>query len=171
MGEQVRDRHCDDLRAKTAALHDRAREAVEIRQCIVAAEFAALASKSMTSDQYLRAEANSIIASDLETSRLHVNWAWSDDGQCTNVVVCWTYIDGAGIAFSNGRVGPFVQIVRNGKSAHSCIQPALDALNGSPSNPGLAVEWVMASQIHNRPVFDWLKAHADAVIAALLQVH
>ena len=73
--------------------------------------------------------------------------------------------------FSNGSFSSHVTIYRDGKSAHSCIQSALDALNESPPKPGVAVEWVMASQIHNRPVFDWLKNHPDAVVAALRQIH
>jgi hypothetical protein len=116
------------------------------------------------------AAALAVPGSDVDHAWTAVNWAWHDDGPCTRFVLCWTYINGAGIAFSDGRVGPFVQIYRDGKSAHSCIQSALDALYGNPSNPGLAVEWVMASQIHNPPEKDWLQNHPDAVIAALLRI-
>lgn len=124
----------------------------------------------LTTDQRLFRSKGSAAAfvvpgDDVDTAWVNISWAWNDDGPCTNFLLCWTYIDSVGIKFSDGTIGPFANIYRDGKSAHSCIASALDALKSG--DRGLAVEWVMASQIHNRPVFDWLKNHPDAVIDAL----
>jgi hypothetical protein len=156
----------------TGDMHNRAAELAELRAELLAAERTSLEAGQMTAEEYLNAQANSILANDVDTAWLHIRWAWGNNGPCSNFLLCWTYIDSAGIEFSNGHFGPFVKIYRDGKSAHACIQAALDALY--PNDPqhvssdrGLAVEWVMASQIHNRPVFDWLRTHGDAVITAL----
>jgi hypothetical protein len=89
---------------------------------------------------------------------------------------CCAYFDsfGVNITFSDGSIAPFAHVYRLFKSAHDCIVEAKRALAGSPpSTPpdrGLAVQWVMATQIHNRPELDWLRTHPDAVIAALQQI-
>lgn len=111
------------------------------------------------------AASNAIDASDTDVALGHINWAWGDHGPCTKFLLCATYIDHAGISFSDGNLGAFVKIQRLTTSAHDCIQNAKNALRDS--NKALAVEWVMASQIHNRPVYDWLKGHGDAVVSAL----
>jgi hypothetical protein len=89
---------------------------------------------------------------------------------------CCAYFDsfGVNITFSDGSIAPFAHVYRLFKSAHDCIVEAKRALAGRPpSTPpdrGLAVQWVMATQIHNRPELDWLRTHPDAVIAALQQI-
>jgi hypothetical protein len=113
---------------------------------------------------------------DVETAYANIIWAWNDHGPCTRFILCATYIGNFEITFSNGSIG-FNQVVqRLTTSAHDCIQKAKDALlgpNGDGNNPNfaLAVTWVMASQIHNKPVYEWLRTHGDAVIAALGMVH
>lgn len=113
-------------------------------------------------------------AADINRAYNDVKWAWDDHGPCTKVVLCATYFDhfGVNITFSDGSVVPFAHVQRLTTSAHDCIQNAKDALfkatpQKNPANRGLAVEWVMASQIHNRSEMEWLRTHPDAVIAAV----
>jgi hypothetical protein len=102
-------------------------------------------------------------------------WAWNDHGPCTKVILCATYFDhfGVNIKFSDGSVVPFAHVQRLTTSAHDCIQNAKKALvkiagpGEAPAGRALAVEWVMASQIHNKPELEWLRDHPDAVVAAL----
>lgn len=113
-----------------------------------------------------RAQLPATVASnDVDNALTHIRWAWSDNGPCTRFVLCATYIDEVGISFTNGNFGPFIKIQRLTNSAHDCIQHAKDEL--VQGHRGVAVEWVIASQIHNPPVYDWLRAHPDAVVTAL----
>ncbi|RZM20465.1 MAG: hypothetical protein EOO88_36125 [Pedobacter sp.] len=118
----------------------------------------------------------SIAASDDEVAFAHINWAWQNTGPCTRFILCATYIGNFEIVFSNGSIG-FSRIVqRLTTSARDCIKNAKKAMlgrNGDGVNPDrdLAVAWVMASQIHNRPVYDWLRLHGDNVIRALAMIH
>ena len=109
---------------------------------------------------------------DVQKALVNEKWAWNDHGPCTWVVLCATYFDnfGVNIDFSDGSVVPFAHVQRLTTSAHDCIQNAKNALTQSPPDRGLAVEWVMASQIHNKPLMDWMRTHPDAVVAALAQV-
>jgi len=86
-------------------------------------------------------------------------------------MLCATYFDhfGLNLKFENGSVVPFAHVQRLTTSAHDCIQNAKNALTNG--DRGLAVEWVIASQIHNKELMNWYAAHPDAVIAALLSVN
>lgn len=108
---------------------------------------------------------------DVATALTHIRWAWNDHGPCTRFILCATYFDHVEIRFfENGRFvfksAPTIR--RWDKSAHDCIKEAKKAV--SRFEYPLAVEWVMASQIHNPPVKEWLRTHGDAVIAALRQL-
>jgi len=121
-------------------------------------------------------QAVTIIDDDVQVAYSHILWAWGDNGPCTRFILCATYIGNFEIKFSDGDLG-FSRIVqRLTTSAHDCIANAKKALlgpHGDGNNPdrGLAVAWVMASQIHNRPVYEWQRTHGDAVIKALSQIH
>jgi len=98
-----------------------------------------------------------------------IDWAWKDDGPCTRFALCMKYVNDVGITWGDGSFMPSFGVWRGPRSAHSCIQNAKDDVNAGQR--GRAVEWVMASQIHNPPVKEWLRTHPDAVIAALAQIH
>lgn len=110
---------------------------------------------------------------DVHNALVNEQWAWNDHGPCTRFLLCATYFDsfGVNITFSDGSIVPFAHVQRLTTSAHDCVQNAKNALAQSPPNRGLAVEWVMASQIHNKPLMEWMRTHPDAVVAALAQIH
>jgi len=122
-------------------------------------------------------------AADIQNAYKNELWAWNDHGRCSRLLLCATYFDawGANITFSDGSIVPFAHVQRLTTSAHDCIQNAKNALRGKPPagngdqgeppNKGLAVQWVMASQIHNPPLKEWMRTHPDAVIAALNMIH
>jgi len=111
----------------------------------------------------------SVHASDDDEALKHVVWAWNDSGPCKRTALCATYINHVGISFKDGDLGIAVKIQRLTTSAHDCIANAKEAKR--KGNRALAVEWVMASQIHNEPVKRWLRDHGDAVLAALDRVN
>jgi hypothetical protein len=80
-------------------------------------------------------------------------------------LLCATYIDHVGISFKDGDFGVSAKVQRLTTSAHDCIRNAKQELQ--KGNRGLAVEWVMATQLHNRTAKNWLKDHPDAVVLAL----
>lgn len=105
---------------------------------------------------------------EVATALVHIRWAWDDRGPCTRFILCATYFDHVEIRFfENGKFvfKPAPTIRRWDKSAHDCIEEAKKAA-ARFENP-LAVEWVMASQIHNPDVKEWLRTHGSAVIEAL----
>lgn len=112
-----------------------------------------------------------LVAGDVEVAREHIDWAWHDNGPCTKLFLCLTYFDsfGANITFGDGSIAPFVHITRALTSAHDCIKNAKDYLG--KGDRAMAIQWVMASQIHNEGVRNWLRDHPDAVIAALQSVN
>jgi hypothetical protein len=110
-------------------------------------------------------DATNAVDPDVAFARSHIDWADGNNGPCSNFWLCVTYIDHASITFKDGDFGVRVGIWRGNTSAHDCIVNAKQALK--EGNRGLAVEWVMAAQIHNPPVKDWLRTHPDAVVAAL----
>lgn len=99
-----------------------------------------------------------------------VRWAWNNRGPCADAALCATPFDtfGARIRFRDGTEAPFVKMQRSTVSAHECIRHAKEAL--ARGDRGMAVQWVMASQLHNPPVRDWLRDNPDAVIAALARI-
>ena len=118
----------------------------------------------------------SINSDDVSTAYVGVLWAWNDNSPCSQILLCATYIGNFEITFGNGGLGFTGVVQRITTSAHDCIKNAKDALMGQNKdgvNPdrGLAVAWVMASQIHNKPYYEWLKTHGDAVVAALGMIH
>lgn len=122
------------------------------------------------------APAASILSSDLETAYLYVKWAWDDTGPCSQEPLCSTYIGNFEITFNGSMVGFRQVVARLGISAHACIVNAKKSLlgpkkDGYNPNYGLAVAWVMASQIHNKAVSEWIRNHGDATIRALSMVH
>lgn len=106
---------------------------------------------------------------DVATAKAHIDWAWNDHGPCSRFTLCATYFDsfGVNLKFSDGSVAPFAHISRLTTSAHDCIENARRELR-EKGDRAMAVQWVMASQIHNRPVWEWMRAHPDAVVTALL---
>lgn len=140
-----------------------------MRDELIKTELQALTEEGLTADDYIYAESNSVTSSDVDTALLHIRWAWNDHGPCTRFWLCATYIDDFGISFSDGNFGIRVGIYRLHKSAHECIVKAKEERTNG--NKAQAVQWVMASQIHNRPVYEWLRNHGDAVITALDQVY
>lgn len=105
--------------------------------------------------------------SDVDEALRHVNWAWNNNTPCTRTALCATYFDawGVDIRFADGSVVPFARLQRLTTSAHDCIAKAREYLGNG--DRGMAVQWVMASQIHNEAVRKWMKRHPDAVIGAL----
>ena len=118
-----------------------------------------------------------ITKSDETIAREGIIWAWGNTGPCTQELLCKTYVGNFFIVFK-GSVWPFKDmILRWFNSAHDCIQNAINALKGSPGHKAddvqipdraLAVAWVMASQIHNKSYYEWLRTHGDAVVNVLL---
>lgn len=118
----------------------------------------------------------SIAEDDVQVAYQGIIWAWNNHGPCTRFVLCATYIGNFEITFGDGKIGFSKLVQRLTTSAHNCIQNAKNALlgdnhNGINPDRGLAVAWVMASQIHNKPYYEWLKEHGDAVIKALSMVN
>lgn len=116
--------------------------------------------------------APSPVDADVAIAKANVDWAWNDHGPCSRLTLCLTHFDSFGINldFLDGTSAPFAKIWRGAISAHACIERALAHLSpkdGSAPDRAMAVQWVMASQIHNKPVMEWMRAHPDAVIAAL----
>jgi hypothetical protein len=116
-----------------------------------------------------------ITSSDLETAWGAVRWSWGNDAPCSNIKLCATHIDNITIIFGVIPIDLKHLVQRLTTSAHDCIvnaKKALMGINGDGQNPdhGLAVAWVMASQIHNKPMYDWLRTHGDAVLQALYRI-
>jgi hypothetical protein len=99
-----------------------------------------------------------------------VTWAWNSRGPCADPSLCATPFEtfGVSIRFNDGAVAPFAKVQRATASAHDCIRYAKDAL--ARGDRGMAVQWVMASQLHNEAVRNWLRDNPDAVIAALARL-
>jgi len=114
--------------------------------------------------------ASSPADADVQNAYNNELWAWNDHGPCSQFKICAKYFDsfGANITFGDGSVVPFAHVQRLTTSAHDCIQ---NAKNNQLANRALAVEWVMASQIHNKPLMEWMRTHPDAVVAALGKIH
>lgn len=113
---------------------------------------------------------NAIQQSDDEIAWTGVAWAWGNDGPCTQTWMCMTHVGNFEISFSDGNFGFGKVVHRMGNSAHDCIQNAKDAMKPPHPDRGLAVAWVMASQIHNKPYYEWLRLHGDAVLNALRRI-
>ncbi len=113
----------------------------------------------------------SIAQDDVEYAWTGIWWAWNDHGPCTQEWLCKTHIGNFQIKFGDGYLPGQPQLVHRWfNSAHDCIKHAKDAVSSNPVDRGLAVTWVMASQIHNKAYYEWLRNHGDAVLEALKRI-
>jgi hypothetical protein len=92
---------------------------------------------------------------------------WRDFDKCDRKKLCSVSFESYGVAltFNDGTIVPFAHMQRNTASPHDCIVNARAALAGG--DRGLAVQWVMASYLHDVTFRNWLADHPDAVVAAL----
>ena len=116
------------------------------------------------------ATAVSIPADDLKKAGSEIRASWHDYDKCTRSKVCSSYFEsfGVGLTFGDGEIVPFAHVQRLTASRHDCIVNARDALDHG--NRGMAVQWVMASQMLEPLDRNWLGDHPDAVLAALRQI-
>jgi hypothetical protein len=112
----------------------------------------------------------SIPADDLKKAASEIRGSWHDYDKCTRSKVCMSYFEsfGVGITFGDGEIVPFAHVQRLTASRHDCIVNARDALDHG--NRGMAVQWVMASQMLEPLDRNWLGDHPDAVLEALRQI-
>jgi hypothetical protein len=113
------------------------------------------------------ASAATIQERDVKAALAEIISAWHDFGPCNRTKTCSAYFESFGVAltFSDGTIVPFSHTQRLTASAHDCIVYARAAL--ATGDKGLAVQWVMASYLHDVLFRNWLADHPDAVIAAL----
>lgn len=104
---------------------------------------------------------------DIKTATSELVSAWHNYQPCNRAKLCAAYFESYGVAitFSDGTIAPFSHTQRLRASAHDCIVNARLALERG--DRGLAVQWVMASYLHDALYRNWLADHPDAVIAAL----
>jgi hypothetical protein len=104
---------------------------------------------------------------DLKQALSEVRAAWRDYEKCARSKMCSAYFEsfGVGITFNDGTIVSFAHVQRLTASRHDCIVNAHDALDRG--DLGMAVQWVMASQMQEPLDRNWLGDHPDAVIAAL----
>lgn len=116
------------------------------------------------------AAAVSIPADDLKKAGSEIRGSWHDYDKCTRSKVCMSYFEsfGVGLTFGDGEIVPFAHVQRLTASRHDCIVNARDALDHG--NRGMAVQWVMASQMLEPLDRNWLGDHPDAVLVALRQI-
>jgi hypothetical protein len=111
-----------------------------------------------------------IPADDLKQAESEIRASWHDYEKCAHSKICAAYFEsfGVGITFGDGEIVPFAHLQRLTTSRHDCIQNARDALNRG--DRGLAVQWVMASQMLEPLDRNWLGDHPDAVLEALRHI-
>jgi hypothetical protein len=116
------------------------------------------------------ATAVAIPADDLKKAGSEIRASWHDYDKCTRSKVCSSYFEsfGVGLTFGDGEIVPFAHVQRLTASRHDCIVNARDALDHG--NRGMAVQWVMASQMLEPLDRNWLGDHPDAVLEALRQI-
>jgi hypothetical protein len=104
---------------------------------------------------------------DIKTILIELKAAWRDYGPCEVHRVCDAYFESYGVAltFNDGTIIPFAHVQRLLASAHDCLINARAALERG--DRGLAVQWVMASYMHDDAFRSWLGDHPDTVVAAL----
>ena len=111
-----------------------------------------------------------IPADDLKQAESEIRASWHDYEKCAHSKVCSAYFEsfGVGITFGDGEIVPFAHLQRLTTSRHDCIQNARDA--ATRGDRGLAVQWVMASQMLEPLDRNWLGDHPDAVLEALRHI-
>jgi hypothetical protein len=104
---------------------------------------------------------------DVKAALTEIISAWHDFAPCSRTQTCSMYFESYGVAltFNDGTIAPFAHTQRLTASAHDCIVNARAAL--ASGDRGMAVQWVMASYVHDALFRNWLADHPDAVIAAL----
>jgi hypothetical protein len=104
---------------------------------------------------------------DIKTILIELKAAWRDYAPCEVHRICDAYFESYGVAltFNDGAIIPFAHAQRLLASAHDCIVNARAALERG--DRGLAVQWVMASYMHDDAFRAWLGDHPDTVLAAL----
>ena len=107
---------------------------------------------------------------DLKKAASEIRGSWRDYDKCTRSKVCSSYFEsfGVGITFGDGEIVPFAHVQRLTASRHDCIMNARDALDRG--DRGMAVQWVMASQMLEPLDRNWLGDHPDAVLEALRHI-
>ena len=112
----------------------------------------------------------SVPGEDLKKAASEIRGSWRDYDKCTRSKVCSSYFEsfGVGITFGDGEIVPFAHVQRLTASRHDCIVNARDALDHG--NRGMAVQWVMASQMLEPLDRNWLGDHPDAVLEALRHI-
>jgi hypothetical protein len=104
---------------------------------------------------------------DVKTAMSELISAWHNYQPCNRAKLCSAYFESYGVAitFNDGTIAPFSHTQRLRATGHDCIVRALTALDHG--DRGMAVQWVMASYLHDALYRNWLADHPDAVIAAL----
>ncbi len=104
---------------------------------------------------------------DLKQALSEVRAAWRDYEKCARAKWCSAYFEsfGVGLTFNDGTLVSFAHVQRLTASRHDCIVNAHEALDRG--DLGMAVQWVMASQVQEPLDRNWLGDHPDAVILAL----
>jgi hypothetical protein len=104
---------------------------------------------------------------DVKNALRVVKISWRDYGSCLRPRLCAAYFESFGVAltFSDGTLSPFAHAQRSNASGHDCIQNARASLEHG--DRAMAVQWVMAAQMQDLPVRNWLGEHPDAVLEAL----
>ena len=112
----------------------------------------------------------SVPGEDLKKAASEIRGSWRDYDKCTRSKVCSSYFEsfGVGITFGDGEIVPFAHVQRLTASRHDCIMNARDALDRG--DRGMAVQWVMASQMLEPLDRNWLGDHPDAVLEALRHI-
>jgi hypothetical protein len=112
----------------------------------------------------------SVPGEDLKKAASEIRSSWRDYDKCTRSKVCSSYFEsfGVGITFGDGEIVPFAHVQRLTASRHDCIVNARDALDRG--DRGMAVQWVMASQMLEPLDRNWLGDHPDAVLEALRHI-
>jgi len=104
---------------------------------------------------------------DLKEATSKIRRSWHDYNKCNHSKICYSYFDsfGVGITFADGEIVPFAHVQRLTASKHDCIVNAREAADHG--NRGVAVQWVMASQMTEPLDRNWVGDHPDAVLEAL----
>lgn len=115
----------------------------------------------------LTAQSDAVSDADVKKALTEIRTSWRDFNTCDRSDVCSAYFDTFGVAlsFGDGSIAPFSHLRRRTLSEHDCIVNARAALE--QKDRGLAVQWVMASEVEHPQLRAWMGDHPDAVIEAL----